>query len=134
VALDASGNVYVADGANSRVQKFTGSGTYLAQWAMHGVGFVYPTGIAVDASGNIFVAGGAVRSMVQEFSSDGAFVVEWGTLGSGVGEFAGPFGLDLDDRGSVYVADTDNHRVQQFGFPPVPTRNATWGRIKALFR
>src|SRR5689334_4971451 len=59
MAVDASGNVYVADYGNHRVQKFTPTGTYLTQWGTHGSGdgqFNGPEGVAADASGNVYVA------------------------------------------------------------------------------
>ena len=67
VAVDGIGNVYVADGANCRIQKFTSTGTYLTQWGMQGGGdgqFYYPQSVAVDGSGNVYVAdaGGTTAS------------------------------------------------------------------------
>jgi DNA-binding beta-propeller fold protein YncE len=59
VAVDASGNVYVADSGNDRIQKFTSTGTYLTQWGTPGTGdgqFNAPLGVAVDASGYVYVA------------------------------------------------------------------------------
>jgi len=53
VALDASNNVYVTDGLNRRVVKFTAGGAYLTQWGSMGTGpgqFAEPEGIAVDSS------------------------------------------------------------------------------------
>src|SRR5438046_2987476 len=48
VAMDVAGNVYVADGWNHRVQKFTNTGAYLTQWGSYGTGdaqFNYSTGV-----------------------------------------------------------------------------------------
>src|SRR5580765_5337043 len=53
MAVDANGNVYVADYGNHRVQKFTDTGAYLTQWGTHGSGsgqFNGPEGLAVDAN------------------------------------------------------------------------------------
>jgi DNA-binding beta-propeller fold protein YncE len=52
VATDATGNVYVADYNNHRIQKFTSAGTYVTQWGSRGSGngqFTYPHGVATDA-------------------------------------------------------------------------------------
>ena len=59
VAVDAQGNVYVADRENHRVQKFTAGGVFLASWGAVGSGsgqFSYPFGLAVDAQGRVYVA------------------------------------------------------------------------------
>jgi hypothetical protein len=59
VAVDTSGNVYVADTNNDRIQKFTSDGTFLTTWGSEGSGdgqFDWPSGVAVDASGNVYVA------------------------------------------------------------------------------
>jgi len=42
------------------------------------------------------------------------FVLRWGTQGIGPGQFLSPLGIGVDPQGNVYVADTDNHRVQKF--------------------
>jgi hypothetical protein len=59
VATDGSGNVYVADTYNSRIQKFDASGTFLIMWGSFGSGngqFNIPFGVATDGSGTVYVA------------------------------------------------------------------------------
>ncbi len=58
VATDSSGNVYVADTSNHRIQKFDSSGTFLTKWGSSGSGdgqFSVPRGVATDSSGNVYV-------------------------------------------------------------------------------
>jgi hypothetical protein len=69
VATDATGNVYAADLSNN-IQKFTSSGTYLAQWGSSGSGsgqFQSPTGVATDAAGNVYVSEYG-NSRIQKFA------------------------------------------------------------------
>jgi DNA-binding beta-propeller fold protein YncE len=51
---------------------------------------------------------------VQKLTKDGKFLLSWGKLGNGEGEFDSPWGITLDQDGNVYVADHKNHRVQKF--------------------
>jgi DNA-binding beta-propeller fold protein YncE len=51
---------------------------------------------------------------VEKFNNDGAYLTQWGTFGSGNGQFNYPHGIDVDPSGNVYVVDTDNDRVQKF--------------------
>ena len=74
MAVDASGNVYVADYGNHRVQKFTSTGAYVAQWGTHGSGngqFNGPEGVAVDAGGNVYVADFG-NNRIQKFTGTGS--------------------------------------------------------------
>jgi len=59
VALDAAGNVYVADALNHRIQVFDGTGRLLTKWGEEGTGdgqFDSPRGVAVNSAGDIYVA------------------------------------------------------------------------------
>lgn len=84
VAVDSSGNVYVADSYNNRIQKFQNDGTYIRQWGKFGVAgglgdvqFNSPRGIAVDSSTNVFVAD-TLNDRIQKFQNDGTFITKWG--------------------------------------------------------
>ena len=123
VAVGGSGNVFVADGGNNRVQKFNGDGVWLATFG--NAPFSFPTGVAVDASGDVFIVDRPL-DRVREFTGAGVvgagreggfptFVTEWGGTGtSGNGEFNHPSGIAVDRNGNVFVADTDNNRIQKF--------------------
>ena len=113
VAVDNSGNVYVVDSDNCRVQKFDSSGNFLLKWGSNGTGngqFYFPSGVAVDSSGNVYVT----DTGVQKFNSNGVFITKWGSTGSGDGQFMGSWGIAVDSSGNVYVTDDGNNRVQKF--------------------
>jgi uncharacterized repeat protein (TIGR01451 family) len=116
IATDSSGNVYVADTLNDRIQKFDNNGTYLLQWGSGGAGngtFYSPYGVAVDSLGNVYVADTS-NNLIQKFNSSGTYITQWGGGGAGHGLFSGPYGVAVDSLGNVYVADTFNELIQKF--------------------
>jgi len=106
VAIAANGDVYVADQNNKRIQEFTASGTYITQWASS-----YPKGVAVAPNGNVYAVAGTT---VEEFSSSGIHVKNWGSEGSGAGQLKWPHGIAVAANGNVFVADTENSRVEEY--------------------
>ena len=122
VAVDGTGNVYVADTYNHRIQKFTATGTYLTQWGTNGAGtgqFAYPRGVAVDGTGNVYVAD-RDNHRIQKFTATGTYLTQWGTNGTGNGQLNTPEGIAVHGTGNTYIADTYNHRIQKF-VPAAPS-------------
>jgi sugar lactone lactonase YvrE len=99
VAVDVSGNVFVADTDNGDVKEILAAGGYTTVKTL-GSGFDYPQGVAVDGSGNVFVAdtsGGAVKEIV---AAGGFSTIK--TLGNG---FQAPTSIAVDGNENVFVAD-----------------------------
>ena len=79
IAVDGSGNVFVADTNNNRIQKFDNTGGFLTKWGSAGTGdgqFNVPIDLAVDGSGNVFVADNH-NNRIQKFTSTGTFLTQW---------------------------------------------------------
>ncbi len=113
LALDAQGNVFVADSLNHRVQKFDRSGRALGSWGTEGNAdgqFKEPMGVAVDAQGNVFVAD-TWNHRIQKLDATGKFLAKWTGPAGG---FWGPRGIGVDAQGNVYVTDTGNKRIYKF--------------------
>ena len=114
VAVDATGNLYVADGVNDRIQVFDATGGHLAIWGGPGTAageFANPNGIAVDHDGNVYVAD-TENHRIQKLDPTGQNLLSWGGYGTGTQQLHGPNGLAVDAAGNVYVADTFNNRIQ----------------------
>jgi sugar lactone lactonase YvrE len=105
VAVDASGNVFVADSSSSTVKEIVAASGYTTISTL-GSGFSSPAGIAVDASGNVFVADSGNNAVKEILITDGSV----STLGNG---FSNPSGVAVDASGNVFVADTGNSAVKE---------------------
>ena len=139
VAVDASGNVYVADTYNFTVRKITPIGvvTTLAGRAgnsgyIDGTGsaarFSYLYGIAVDSAGNVYVPDSGYNT-VRKITPAGIVTTLVGTAGvigsaDGTGsaaQFDAPWGIAVDSTNNVYVADYNNQTIRKI----TPTRVVT---------
>jgi Immunoglobulin domain/Pro-kumamolisin, activation domain/NHL repeat len=131
VTLDASGNLYVADTANSTIRKITPAGIVStlagrANTAGHTDGdgsaalFYSPEGVAADSSGNVYVAD-TVNGTIRRVSPGGLVTTVAGQApgngsADGVGSaarFSYPADLIVDGAGNLFVADTDNHTIRR---------------------
>jgi streptogramin lyase len=105
VAVDGSGNVYVADADNNLVRKETWSGSNYIE-SVVGTGLNSPTGLAVDGSGALYIADTQNSRVLKETPSAVGYYQT--TIGSGLDQ---PYGVAVDGNGNVYIADTVHKRV-----------------------
>jgi sugar lactone lactonase YvrE len=135
VAVDSSGNLFIADTDNNRIRRVdaatgdistvAGNGTY----GYSGDGGLatdadldYPYGVAVDSSGNLFIADSdndrirrvdAVTGIITTVAGDG----NWGFSGDGgpatSASLNWPLGVALDTHGNLFIADTGNNRIRR---------------------
>ncbi len=134
VAVDDSGNVYVADYNNHTIRKITSAGivTTLAGLAgmsgsADGTGlaarFLNPTGVAVDASGTVYVGDGGSNHMIRKITAGGVVTTLAGSAGNSGGgsvdgtgsgaKFNSPLGVAVDSSGTVYVADASSNKIRK---------------------
>jgi DNA-binding beta-propeller fold protein YncE len=135
--VDRDGDVWVTDPAVSKdgtkgeqVIKLSPDGRVLMRLGVAGASgggpahFHDPSDIVTAPNGDIFVADGHgtvapdlppdTITRVIKFKSDGTFVTQWGSLGSGPSQFRNPHALAFDSMGRLFVADRVNARIQIF--------------------
>ena len=136
MAVDAAGDLFVADSGNNRVVEYTysaatgsyaSSGKVVAGTGTAGSGLTQlsnPRGIALDAKGDLFVADTG-NNRVEEFaynSTTGSYaatattVAGAGGSGSGANQLNEPSAVALDAKGDLFVADMVNERVMEYAY------------------
>ncbi|MFK7767955.1 MAG: hypothetical protein AB8B55_12100 [Mariniblastus sp.] len=125
VVQDSKGNFFISEyGDYDRIQKFTPDGEYVYEWGGHGEEpgqFLRPQGMVMDQNDHLWVADASNhRIQVFDVSGDKPEVIKvWGESGSEAGFLSYPYELILDEKdnggkGSIYVCEFGNHRVQKF--------------------
>ena len=112
VAVDGSGNVYIADTGSSRLLKETFSGGFYTESTITDFASSYlyqPDAVAVDAIGNVYVSDTGNDQVLKETQAGGSYIPS--TIASPPNGLDFPFGVAVDARGNVYIADFDNNRV-----------------------
>jgi DNA-binding beta-propeller fold protein YncE len=97
--------LFVAD--EDYISVFTPGGVYLRRWMLDDWCSGKP---AIDKLGDIYVP---VSSGFLKYTSSGIFISDVGLYGAENMMFHSPEGIAVDKDGNLYIADTDNHRVQK---------------------
>jgi DNA-binding beta-propeller fold protein YncE len=113
VAVDGSGNVYIADTDNNRVLKETlSAGGYTQSTVADAAsgGLTVPNGVAVDGSGNVYIADTDNNRVLKETLSAGSYTQSTVADAASSGLYV-PYAVAVDGSGNVYIADSGNSRV-----------------------
>jgi sugar lactone lactonase YvrE len=129
IAIDGSGNLYVADARNNKIRKITSAGIVTtfagsgSPGAADGTGTAatlnYPTGIAIDTAGNLYVADNS-NNEIRMITPSGVVTTIAGSTKSGDTDGTGtaavfeyPYGIAIDKSGNIYVTDQGNDKVRK---------------------
>ena len=120
IRIDPQGNVWTVDASSSTVIKFSPQGEKLMQIDVGGQPansrsqFVGTTDIAFGPNSRIFISDGYGNARILEYTSGGKRVREWGSAGTGPGQFHLPHAIVIDEDNIIYVADRENGRIERF--------------------
>jgi sugar lactone lactonase YvrE len=135
VAVDGSGNVYIADVGNERIRKVNTNGIIMTIAGTNTAGFSgdgepavsallkTPTGLAVDACGDLFIADTG-NNRIREINTNGIIMTVAGTNSAGFAgdggpavdaKLSAPVGVAVDAAGNLFIADMSNNRVRKVG-------------------
>ena len=130
VAVDASGNIYIADSYNQRIRKVAANGTITTVAGTNGSGYSgdggaainsmlnCAWGVAVDSSGNLYIAD-TWNSRIRKVATSGIITTVAGGGYGGDGSVAikaslsYPEGAAVDSLGNLYIADSGNNRIRK---------------------
>lgn len=116
LALDAQGNLYLADEVLQRITVYNCDGDPRGMWGTVGDGdgeFDGPSDMVFDADDNMLLVDHK-NHRIQKFTKEGEFIDKFGSFGRGEGEFNLPWGITLDPEGNICVVDWRNDRIQRF--------------------
>ena len=133
VAVDSSGNLYIADTFNNRIRKVDAAGTITTVAGTGGGGFggdggeatmariSFPNRVALDGAGNLYIAD-TYNDRIRKVDAAGMITTVAGSGGRGSTGDAGPAiaaqlnqprGVAVDGAGNLYIADRSNHRIRK---------------------
>jgi len=131
VAIDHSGNLFIADGRNGRIRRVDAQTTNITTIAGGGTGgdnaaatsaiLATPTGLAVDASGNLLIADNynnrirrvdANTKIITTIAGNGIPGYSGSNIAATLAELWQPWGIALDGSGNLFIADSQNFRIR----------------------
>lgn len=133
VAVDGRGHFFTVQNIGL-VRKFTTTGTLVAEWTVPSVCCGKPVRLAISPDGSMVYVVDHWNHRIQVFTDTGGFLGQWGAAGTAPGQFLNPIGIAVDGLGNVFVADTNNSRMQVFGDRTTSAVAISWAALKRRYR
>ena len=109
VSIDAGDNIYVTDTNGNKIELFNSSGEFIERFqtinSPRGITFLNDNKVVISKSS---------QNLISILDENNNIVNEWGSLGSGNGQFFYFRQIASDSNNNIYVVDHNNHRVQKF--------------------
>lgn len=113
IANDRLGDVYVSSNIPAPfVYHYTAEGDFINSFAAGGT-FLGGRDVTTDSSGNVYVVN-STDSLIKKFAPNGNLIAQWGSFGSGNGQFFAVDDLATGPGNQIYAADVGNGRIQRF--------------------
>ncbi len=106
IAVSRTGNIYVTDLSNYRVQKFASNGEFLTMWRAHSYPQNVPIAVAVDSTEKVYVT--YMDGSIEVFTASGSFIKALSVTG---------YGICADRKGSIFVVGDTVSKIGSLGYP-----------------
>ena len=116
IAVDSNDNLYVADGANDRIQIFNSAGNFIRTFGSDGPGDNQSNvivDVTLDSNGNVYVLD-AGSDIVRIFNNDGTYQSQFDGSDTSNGKFFTPYAIAVNSTDYIYISDTNGGKIYIF--------------------
>jgi hypothetical protein len=115
IAHDSNNNIYVSDRENNRIQKLTKDGVFITELKrINGKNFVMPEDLAFDFTNDDLYITDTGNNRIVKLDKNLNFILQWGSKGTGDGQFDHPHAIDVGPDRNVYVSSGFQPYIQKF--------------------
>jgi streptogramin lyase len=115
IAHDSNNNIYVSDRENNRIQKLTKDGVFITELkSINGKNFVMPEDLAFDFTNDDLYITDTGNNRIVKLDKNLNFILQWGSKGTGDGQFDHPHAIDVGPDRNVYVSSGFQPYIQKF--------------------
>ena len=111
-----TGDIYIADANNHRIQVLNKDMTFLQTFGCKGTGqgeFYFPWDVAMDSKGQVYVVSDG-KNCVHKFTAEGIYLDSFGTKGSKPGQLNRPSAIAIDQSDQIFITELYNNRISVF--------------------